>query len=284
MKKLFVALFATITTLTLAQTFEGLQGVYIEHYYQSSEEDNAAVSKSGDLPKGSKTYRVYLDLEPGYRFQVAYGSSHHPLIFQSSQPFFNHAAIGNTHPNVIPDMSLAKNITLLDSWLSAGAAGESYWGIPKKFDDADNQLYQKFEKGFLMNKTNWMDYSLQERDGMRSCKKLPVTTLFQLDSITKNLMMVTRSNKLQIDNGAWACMGKGAVGLDSLGNNYVLIAQLTTTGQLEFNLNIMIGTPKGTSIKYVWDNPQQGEVLCSLLKGTTKKEKRKKKKEKQKKQ
>jgi hypothetical protein len=118
-----------------------------------------------------------------------------------------------------------------------------------------------------------MDYSLQERDGMSSCKKLPVTTLFQLDSITKNLMMVTRSNRLQIDNGAWACLGKGAVGLDSLGNNFVLIAQLTTAGNMDFNLNVMIASPTGKSIKYVWNNPQQGEILCPMLKGTTKRQK-----------
>jgi len=273
MKKLFVALFVTATSFALSQTFEGLEGVYIEHYYQSSEEDNAAVSKSGTLEKGSKTYRVYLDLSPGYRFQLAYGSSHHPLIFQSSHPFFNHAAIGNTHPNVIPDMSLSKNVTLLDSWLSAGAAGESFLGVPQQFDTDENKLHLQFEKDFLKNKTKWMDYSLQERDGMSSCKKLPVTTLFQLDSITKNLMMVTRSNRLQIDNGAWACLGKGAVGLDSLGNNFVLIAQLTTAGNMDFNLNVMIASPTGKSIKYVWNNPQQGEILCPMLKGTTKRQK-----------
>lgn len=89
-------------------------------------------------------------------------------------------------------------------------------------------------------------------------------------------MMVTKSDHLEINNGAWACLGKGSIGLDSLGSNHVLIAQLTTAGELDFELNIMVGTPKGKSIKYVWSNPQQGEILCPILKGTTRKEKKRK--------
>lgn len=261
-----------------AQKFEGLEGIYIEHYYESNSADNSANALSGVLEKGSKTFRIFLDLAPGYRFQAAYGTEKHPLMFLSDQPFYNHASIGNTYPNVIPERSLFKNITLLDSWFTAGAAGETYLGVPKYLDLDDNLFHQKFENGFLKNKSKWMDYSLQERDGMHYSKDLPIVTLYHMDSTSKNLMMVTRSNRLQIDNGAWACLGKGAIGLDSLGNNHLLIAQLTTAGNVDFHLNIMIGTPQGKSIKYVWNNPQEGEILCSLLQGTTKKEKRKKKK------
>jgi hypothetical protein len=63
-------------------------------------------------------------------------------------------------------------------------------------------------------------------------------------------------------------MGKGAVGLDSLGTNMVLIGQLTTSGELNYALNIMVGTPEGKSIKYVYANPQDGELELSILKGS----------------
>ncbi len=276
MKSTLLAFFLLLTSVIGAQTFEGLDGIYIEHYYQSNEMDNRAGNLSGELKTNSKTYRIYLDLSPGYRFQAAYGTMAHPLTFQSEAPFFNHAGIGNTYPNVIPERSLSKNITLLDSWFTAGAAGESFIGVPKKFDLDDNLLFKKFEDSYLMNDTKWMGYSLKERDGMLVSNDLPIVNLFQLDSTSKHLMMVTNSNHLQINNGAWACLGKGSIGVDSLGTNYVLIAQLTTAGELDYELNIMIGTPQGNSIKYVWDKPQQGEILCPLLKGTTKKEKKKK--------
>lgn len=276
MKSTLLAFSLLLTTVIGAQTFEGLDGIYVEHYYQSNDMDNRAGNLSGELKTNSKTYRIYLDLSPGYRFQAAYGTMAHPLTFQSEAPFFNHAGIGNTYPNVIPERSLSKNITLLDSWFTAGAAGESFMGVPKKFDLDDNLLSKKFEESYLINDTKWMGYNLQERDGMHTSNDLPIVNLFQLDSTSKHLMMVTNSNHLQINNGAWACLGKGSIGVDSLGTNYVLIAQLTTAGELDYELNIMIGTPQGNSIKYVWDKPQQGEILCPLLKGTTKKEKNKK--------
>lgn len=278
MKVLLHLLFLLYSSAILSQNFEGLEGVYVEHYYQSNEKDNQGGNLSGALNPGSKTYRIYLDLAPGYRFQAAYGTSKHPLAFHSDAPFFNHAGIGNTYPNVIPERSLSKNVTLLDSWFSVGAAAENLMGVPKKFDLDDNRLASKFEKDYLTNNTKWMDYALTERDGMRTVAKLPVANLFQLDSVAKNLMMITRSNHLEIDNGAWACLGKGSVGIDSLGTNYVLIAQLTTLGDIDYKLNVMIGTPGGKSIKYVWGNPQQGEIICPLLQSTTKKEKKKKKK------
>jgi hypothetical protein len=278
MKSTLLAFFLLLTTVIAAQTFEGLDGIYVEHYYQSNEMDNRAGNLSGELKTNSKTYRIFLDLSPGYRFQAAYGTLAHPLRFHSEEHFFNHAGIGNTYPNVIPERSLSKNITLLDSWFTAGAAGESFMGVPKMFDLDDNLLSKNFEESYLVNNTKWMEYSLKERDGMHVSNDLPIVNLFQLDSTSKHLMMVTNSNHLEINNGAWACLGKGSIGVDSLGTNYVLIAQLTTSGELDFELNIMVGTPQGKSIKYVWGNPQQGEILCSLLKGTTKKSKKKKQK------
>jgi hypothetical protein len=90
----------------------------------------------------------------------------------------------------------------------------------------------------------------------------------------------TKGNRIYIDNGAWACMGKGSVGVDSTGHNQVLIAQLTTAGDLDLKLNIMIGTPDGKSIQYVHANPQDREVLhsglvCHVSNTTPKKRKKK---------
>ena len=61
-------------------------------------------------------------------------------------------------------------------------------------------------------------------------------------------------------------MGKGDLGADSLTENRVLIAQITTDGVFEFELNIQIGTPtKGVSQNYVARNPIGNEIMLPSL-------------------
>jgi hypothetical protein len=234
-------------------TQDGLEGVIVEKFYVSTEADNAGKLYSGDLPKGSVTYRIYVDLKPGYRFQAAYGTPTHPLIIQSSEKFFNHIEDGNIQPNIIPERAYKKNIALLDSWLSVGACSEGHLGILKEADDTISDKYLIFEKGYFKNKKKFIP--IFEKDGMKRAEFVPFTTFYQMDSLSFVLGSSTLSSKLKVSNGAWACMGKGSVGADSLSSNCVLIAQLTTHGNLHFELNLMIGAPNGTSQKYVAKNP-----------------------------
>ena len=96
---------------------------------------------------------------------------------------------------------------------------------------------------------------LYEKDGMKRAEFVPFPTFYQMDSLSFVLGSSTLSNKLKVTNGAWACLGKGSAGADSLSTNCVLIAQLTTQGNLNFELNLLIGAPNGTSQKYVAKNP-----------------------------
>jgi hypothetical protein len=234
-------------------TQNGLEGIIVEKFYVSTKADNAGKMYSGDLPKGSVTYRIYVDLKPGYRFQIAYGDPNHPLIIESSENFFNHLEMGRTQPNVIPERTYQKNVTLLDSWLTAGSCGEGHLGILKEYDDTTSDKYIKFEKGYFRNKKKIIP--LYEKDGMTRSEFMPIPTFFRIESLGSVLGSETRSNKLRLDNDAWACMGKGSVGADSLTTNCVLIAQLTTKGSLNFELNLQIGAPDGTVEKYVAKNP-----------------------------
>jgi hypothetical protein len=232
---------------------DGLEGIIVEKFYVSTKADNAGKMYSGDLPKGSVTYRIYVDLKPGYRFQAAYGTPTHPLTIQSSENFYNHIEAGNIQPNITPERTYKKNIALLDSWLSVGACSEGHLGILKEMDDTISDKYMVFEKGYFRNKKKVIP--LYERDGMKRSEFLPFPTFFQMDSLAFVLGSSTLSNKLKIDNAAWACLGKGSVGADSLSTNCVLIGQLTTHGNLNFELNLLIGAPNGTSQKYVAKNP-----------------------------
>ena len=234
-------------------TQDGLEGIVVEKFYVSTKADNAGKLYSGDLPEGSVTYRIYVDLKPGYRFQAAYGSPQHPLVIESTENFYNHLENGNIQPNIIPERTYKKNIALLDSWLSAGACAEGHLGILKEYDDTISDKFIGFEKGYFKGKKK--SVPLYELDGMKRSAVLPVPTFFQMDFLSKVIGTTTSDKRIYSDNGAWAALGKGAVGADSLSTNCVLIAQLTTVGELSFELNLLIGAPNGSSQKYVARNP-----------------------------
>ena len=272
MKRLFLICFVLIGSIVCAQP--GLQGIFIEPYYITSSDDQKSTNAGGVLEDGSVTYRIFVDLEPGYRFQAAYGSPDHPLEISSSRYFYNHNHSGNTHPNVIPERDLARNVTLIDSWVTAGAATENHLGIPRKYDFLAQDAHLRFQSGFLSNTvkmgesdTSPLTFPLTQCDGLARAALIPATTIYNMDSAGWALSSVTRAKRLYVDNGAWACMGKGSVGADSTSGNHVLIAQVTTSGELKYKLNIMIGTPEGKSIQYVYGNPQDREVLHPALTG-----------------
>jgi hypothetical protein len=282
MKRLFTFLFCIASSIYYAQ--DGLEGVIVERYYTSTEADNAGKLISGELPAGSVTYRIYVDLKPGFRFQAAYGSPEHELFIESTQPIFNHADAGTTNAHVFPERALKKDIGLLDSWLSVGGASENHWGVMLSNDSMSHDPSITIQEGFLNGKTKGNKYSLHERNGLSRIGVAPFPTFFQIDSSLVVLGSATKGNKFSIKNGAWAAMGKGSVGVDSLTTNTVLIAQITTAGDLKFELNLLIGAPNGTSQKYVAKNPTFGEwVHPDLIFDSTKKNKKKKNKSKKRK-
>ena len=58
-----------------AQT--GLDTVIVEKYYISNAADS--IASVGTLPVHSVTYRIYIGMKQGYKFQMAYGDAVHPL-------------------------------------------------------------------------------------------------------------------------------------------------------------------------------------------------------------
>ncbi len=252
-------LFISVILSTAAFGQDGFEGLIIEKYYETQSFDGADSNHSGSLPAGSVTYRVYLDLAPGYRFQAVYSAKESPVLISSTAPFYNHIENGQTHPNILPERSLGKNVALLDSWLSVGAAGENHLGIPKKFDYDGKDSLLEFKDGYFANNRRGMISPMQQ-DGMIRSETLPFPTFFQMDSALMVLGSSTNGQRIKIDNGAWACMGKGSVGADSLTTNTILLGQFTTTGDITMSLNIMISNPQGKSIKYTYGQPTSGSI------------------------
>jgi hypothetical protein len=266
---LIFCLFNSSYKLVYAQG--GLEGIILEKFYISSKDDNSKPELSGHLAPGSITYRIYVDLKPGYTFQAAYGTPNHELYIKSTNLFYNHVEYGAEYPNRIPLRTYSRNTSRLDSWLSVGGAGENQIGVLKTEDDTLNVF--KTSGAYLKNHSKKMGISLEVVDGMKEQYNLTFPTFYQMDSTIKGLGTITNTNTISTNNGAWASMGKGSQGVDSLSNK-ILIAQLTTDGKLSYQLNLLIGTPDGKSEKYVAHNPIEGEFTHPDLYSVTKKMKK----------
>ena len=242
---------------------QGLEKVIVEKYYVSNEQDTIENDNAGKLPVGSTTYRIYADLLPGYKFLAAYGSPEHTLRIATSTTFFNNEDHGAIIANVIPYRTLKKNTVMLDSWLSVGAAGEDCYGILKSDDDSTETV--KHEKKFLSNQAKSFGIPLTSRDGLVQSDNVPRPFFFHMDSAAKVFSATHKGGLFEVKNGAWACLG-GSKGSDSLTNNRVLIAQITTDGELSFELNIQVATPiKGVSQRFVARDPIEDEICIPSL-------------------
>lgn len=250
----------------MANAQNGLEDIIVEKYYISEANDTNANSIGGNLPIGSVTYRIYVDMLPGYNFQAAFGLTDHELRIETSTQFFNNMDYGNTSPTFSKNNS-AKNTVMLDSWLSVGAACNGYYGILKSEDDGVNTNVNTCagcsSTPILQSNNPDAGIPLITQDGLLIGSPASVTAV-GISSIINVFGNSTNGNLFSTDNGSWAALG-GATGPDA-NTNRVLIAQLTTDGILTFKLNIQLGTPGGGTEQYVAENPTGAQIqLASLI-------------------
>src|SRR5262245_5830837 len=96
MKKITLSLFIILASVTLHA--QGLEGIIVERYYVSNTADSIGAANpanaDGNLPVGSVTYRIYVDLVSGYTLQAVYGIPGHVLKFTTTTVFFNDETYG----------------------------------------------------------------------------------------------------------------------------------------------------------------------------------------------
>ena len=259
---LFIILFLPFSTVF---SQGGLKEVFIEEFYTLNKADLQKANLTGVTQKGLVCYRVYVLLDSGYTLQAVYGLPEHPAFIKSTAAFYNHPGIGTTYPNRIPDKSLKKNLSYLDSWLSMGACSETFFGVPLCFQEKRLPVIIEWENNYFKNlKGRDSKLSFRDAPGMYHLDSLPVPTMYNIDEQLKGLMAETNSSEFIMTDGAWACLGKGAKAPAKL-PNAILIAQITTTGKLSYQLNLQIGTPNGKSIRYVASNPTSEELTHPSL-------------------
>ena len=200
--------------ITVAHATGGLRRLIVERYHRATPEEVAA--SNGKLTLNAVTYRLYVELLPGYKFITCYGSPQHPLKITTSTSFYNHPK-GAQFANAITQSAIAKDPLLaLDTWLSVGAANANQLGV----------------------------YNGTAVDGVPN----EVTVIGidkQLQFLAYSEDSVKTPQTFETTNGAWACL-KGATG-PSTDDNTVLIGQFTTDGALALGLNFVIGAPAGTA-------------------------------------
>ncbi len=263
MKKIIIGLFLCLLGV-LAQA-QGLKGIVVEKYYISDSTD--AANSDNPLLIGSTTYRIYVDMATGYQFQSVYGSATHTLKVNTTTKFFN-ADLGA----VSPTFSAAndkKNTTMIDSWISIGAACTNFWGVLKSEDDGVSNFVNANNPKLLQNADTSAGSALTVKDGMLAGTNLPTFNTYGISTGVIN-DGTANGNSLTTNSGFWTCL-EGATS-PSATSNKILIAQITTNGVLSYELNISLRSPSGVQERYVAKNPilQDGiqEVLNSGLSWT----------------
>jgi len=222
-----------------------LESVMVERYYVSDSSDYIDTTADA-LPKGSITYRIFIDMKPGYSLQLVYGNKDHELVIETSTTFFNNQECRAETGFNIDAKKLHTGTFALDSWITMGAASRVHTGIPRA-EDTDGF-------SFITNRD-----SLNKIDGLTK-GVLPNFQIFNLD--LKFFGADMNASNFHTNNGGWAAFG-GVEGPTQ--ENRVLITQLTTNGKLSFKLNVQIGTPTGGYVKFVADNPIGSEMKFDSL-------------------
>lgn len=255
MKAILVVIFTLFIFCANAQ--DAIKNVIVETYYVSDEKD-ATDTIGGKLEAGSKTYRIYVQLRPGCKLISLYGDKDNMLRIYSTAPFFNNITEGVTFAKDINSKYLANNTVALDSWITLGQttrkAAKTYFGIPKS-QDTDGSVVgginndggsAKVQGGLLSNNNPSAGVPLTTADGMDTLTKVVSNWAHNgfIDLISGEDSTIFGSIKPGsefVSNKAYLA-NTGIVGVNA-DSNQVLVAQLTTKGEISFELNIKVFDP-----------------------------------------
>lgn len=257
MKKIVIFLILTFITVLAKSQGLGLEDIIVEKYYVSDAND-ASATDGGPLPAGSFTYRIYVDMAPGWILQSVYASpnSAHDLRIETTTLFFNNEDRGTSTANAIGTNRLPDNTVMLDSWLSMGAASSTKIAVLKA-DDNDGAITNL--DGFLQNNDSRAGIPINIKDGIVS-GTVSATSTLGLDLAIGVLENSTIGSVFSITDGSWY-NAPGVAG--PAPENRILVAQLTTNGTLSFRLNLQLRRESDLKVeKYVHSNPIGNEILC----------------------
>ena len=268
-KKIIIGL--GILFLNAVAYAQGLEGIVVEKYYQANSADvtNAdANSAITPLTTSSVTYRIYVDMASGYKFNSLFGSSTNNLKVNSTAGFFNDPNFGVViNPGTISSLNIRKKTAMLDSYFTTGGVGGGKVGVLKA-EDTDGSIGNA--QSILANNPGGCFglpiTGIGAQDGMRPLTSSPATYVVPNllgDALSLDVLDQTDGNAIILTNHAIAALG-GVYGPTS--TNMVLVAQFTTSGDLTFELNLQIqNTITGAAENYVASNPTGNQLTHPSL-------------------
>lgn len=247
-----------------ARAQNDIEAVRVETYYIADAQD-ATDTIGGGVEAGARTYRIFLDLVPGSNLRAIYGRDGHPLRIESTALLFNHHDRGKKYGHEINNSALDEGVVALDSWLSLGAASNQRAGMRKELDPDGSILggtanndggSEEVPEGLLINSVPEMGFALTERDGLipHPDGVAPPNFLHtgdDPDDAFGDSTLVTGLISYDIRVG---CSTPGVHGPDEA--NELLVAQITTPGELSFSLNIEVEQANGSVVRYVAENTE----------------------------
>ena len=260
---------------------QGLQGIVVEKYYQANSADvtDAGSNSNSAVPlsTGSVTYRVYVDMAPGYKFSQMYGNAAHNLTVSSSTGFFNDASWGvSVDPGTISASNIRRNTAMIDSWFAVGGTSAGTVGVLKSEDTNGTlgnaqAILANNPGGCFGNAINQVGGAATSTGSLFTDGFLPSSAstyatpngLGIPTSVTQILTGLSSSGSIVINNGSIATLG-GVVGATS--SNMVLIGQFTTDGLFTFALNVqLVEIATGNAENYVSSAPTGSELTHPSL-------------------
>jgi hypothetical protein len=282
MKKLYFLFIIILFNFNLQAQVEK---VIVETYYITDIND-ATDTTGGGIEVGAKTYRIYVDLKAGSKLKKVYGDINHPLIFSSTSNFFNNKADGQSFAKDFSKNRYSENTVALDSWITLGQttkiSSTTNFGVLKYQDDDGSFIggsnndggSQSISSGLLNNNNSLIGIPITVADGMDTMTIVPTSwgDYGFIDLITGNdstiFGSIIEGSLFKSYNAGLFNSGVTGVNVDS---NQILIAQLTTLGELSFELNLEVEENVGgsvTLVKYVANDSilLAGETISANLK------------------
>lgn len=253
----FVALLCPPAVLTA----QDIEGVHVETYYVTDANDATdTIGISGGLTAGTRTYRVFIDLCADCALRAIYGAECHPFSIQSTAPIFNHRDRGRVFGHAINNNALDEGTTALDSWVTLGAASNQRLGIRKELDTDGSVVggansdggSAEVAGGLLVNTASEAGPPLTASDGLiqlNGASALPPSFNPTGDDIATALGDATSTDAFTSTNCRIGCATPGTRGPND--DNEILVAQITTNGDLTFELNIEVEHSDGSVARYV---------------------------------
>ena len=232
-----------------------VEKVIVEKYYVSDAND-ATDTTGGFLDNGSTTYRVYIQLTPGSKIKKLFGDSLHALRIASTEVFFNNKVDGQSFAKDFPKNRYQENTVALDTWLTLGqttrVGAKTYFGVLKSQDDDGSFIgginndggSAAISNGLISNTDPSAGIPVTTSDGMDTMNVLPTSWAdygILSAGVDSTIFGSIKSDTSFISNNM-GLQNSGATGVNP-DSNQVLVAQLTTKGEISFELNVLVEVP-----------------------------------------